>query len=124
MHSPNGKIEVVRHSTGTYRGAPNWSGSIEIPGRSFKLAKRSFYDPMAFSTDSRFLAATESFSNGVSYDNSSRVVVFDFEKSKEIIVYTEAQGGIEEILWSDSLLLIKARSNVHGPREHRWKPGE
>ena len=119
--SPDGKIEVIRDSLGNPGASRDFGGTIEIPGASFRVSKRLFYDPMVFSDNSRFLAVAESFSDNTAYDNSSRVVVFDFAKQKEIIVYTEKQGGIITLRWTDDSLHIGAYSNLHGAKEHIWK---
>ena len=122
MTSPDGKIKVIRRSLGNPGASRDFGGAIEIPGTTFRVSERFFCDPMVFSGDSRFLAASESFSDDPSYDNSSRALVFDFEKQKEIIVYTEKRGGITTLQWTSGSLRIGAHSSLHGASEHVWKP--
>jgi hypothetical protein len=122
MRSPNGKIEIVKTRDLVEPGKGAWVGMIEIPGSNFRVANRAFSEPIAFSADSRFLAATELFSDDTHYDGSSRVIVFDFTNRKEIIVYTEKQGSIESLRWTDTTsLCIGAHSHLFGAREHTWK---
>jgi len=120
--SPDGKIEVIRQSLANPGASRDFGGTIEMPGTNFHPSKRFFYDPMSFSDDSRFLAVSESITNGASYDNGSRVVVFDFAKQKEIVVYTEMQGAIIALRWAACSLQIEAHSNLHGTRHHTWEP--
>ena len=122
MRSPDGKIEVVKARDLVDPAKFLWAGCIEIPGTAFRLAGRVFGEPMVFSPDSRFLAATEHFSDATHYDGSSRVVVFDFFHGRETIVCTEMQGSIESLRWVDTTSLhIGAHSHLHGSREHSWR---
>ena len=122
MRSPDGKIEVLKTRDLVDPAKCAWAGCIEIPGNSFRLAGRVFAEPMVFSSDSRFLAATEHFADASHYDGSSRVVVFDFIRGREIIVCTEMQGSIQSLRWTDvASLSIAAHSHLHGAREHVWR---
>lgn len=120
MTSPDGKIEVIRRSLGDPGGSREFGGAIEMPGDAFRVRGRFFYDPMVFSEDSRFLAVAESYSDSSSYDNSSRVIVFDFTRRKEITVYVEKSGSITTLTWTDHMLRIGAHSNLHGAKETIW----
>lgn len=82
---------------------------------------------MAFSSNSRFLAATESTGGSQHY---YRVVVFDFVTDKQSIAYElrserpEDLGIISSLRWSDdSTLRIATFSGYHGESELIWKVG-
>jgi hypothetical protein len=123
MTSPDGKIQVIRHQS-EMPGAPRqFVGSIEIPEWSFDVTKRTFYDPIAFSDNSRFLAVAEHLVREIPWDSGySRVIVFDFAKQKEWIVHVEEQGSIEWLRWTIDSLRIGVISPPNGREEHVWKP--
>ena len=100
-------------------GSPEF-GRIEIRGASFDTSGKEFGVPMAFSSDSRFLA-TEQLVDTVPAPHT-RVVIFDFERRRQILVHDQNPGFIRSFSWSPSgLLTIVTWSHLDGEREHSWQ---
>jgi len=103
MKSPNGQYNVILHNYGEVRmGSPSF-GRIEIQGSSFNTNNQEFGEPMAFSPDSRFLAA-EQLVNTMPGPHT-RAIVFDFEKKRQIIVHNQNPGLLRRFSWSADGLL-------------------
>ncbi len=129
MRSPDGNIEVVRKKNLAPPDLASrlWIGWVEIPGHEFLLRGRKFTDPMAFSSNSRFLALTE-FTGGS--EDYYRIVVLDLVTDKQTIAYElrserpEDLGIISGLKWSDdSTLRISTFSGESGESERIWKVG-
>ena len=120
MKSPNGKYEVALNDYGEIRmGSPEF-GRIEIRGASFDTSAKEFGVPMAFSFDSRFLATEELV--GTVPGPHTRVLVFDFERQRQIFVHDQNSGFVRRLSWSpDGLLTIVTWSHLSGEREHSWQ---
>ncbi|HMP83963.1 MAG TPA: hypothetical protein PKA41_14790 [Verrucomicrobiota bacterium] len=119
MTSPNGKYEVMTHDYGEVRmGSPEF-GSIKIHGTSLDTTGE-FGVVMAFSPDSRFLATEQLV--GTIPGPHTRVVVFDFERRRRIIVHDQNPGFIRRFKWSpDGLLSFVTWSHLAGEGEHSWQ---
>src|SRR6266511_5133708 len=109
MRSPDGNVEIVRKKNFAVPEAGSiWCGWIEIPGHEFLLRGRRFTDPMVFSSNSRFFAATELTGGSQHY---YRVVVFDFITDRQTIAHEERSerpedlGIICSLRWADDTTL-------------------
>lgn len=120
MISPDGKFEVAMHDYGEVRmGSPRF-GRIEIRGAHFSTGGREFGEAMSFSPDSRFLAVEELV--GTVPDPHTRVVVFDFERRRQVIVHDQNPGFVRRFAWSsEGLLTIFTWAHLVGEREHTWQ---
>ncbi len=99
-------------------GSPEF-GKIKIRGVDLNT-KGLFGTAMAFSADSRFLAAAESVETLL--EPHTRVVVFDLQRRKRIIVHDQKPGLIRRFKWSsDGLLSFVVWSHIGGEREYSWQ---
>ena len=83
-------------------------GQLEIRGSTFGTLSGEFAEPVAFSADSRFLAAAELVPT--TPEPKGRVLVYDFERRVSIIVHAftglarrftwEAEGSLSVTTWS------------------------
>jgi hypothetical protein len=123
MKSPNGQYEILTRDYGEIRmGSPEF-GIIEIRGASFITKEKVFGVPMAFSPDSRFLAAEQLIDTKTGPHTC--VVVFDFERQREIIVHDQNPGFVRRFTWSPtSLLTMVTWSHLNGEREYSWQAPE
>jgi hypothetical protein len=120
MMAPNGKYEVVTHDFGEVgMGSPVF-GRIEIRGALFNTNSQEFGEAMAFSLDSRFLATAQLVRTIP--DPHNRVVVFDFERKRQIIVHDQNPGFVRRFSWSPcGRLTIITWANLFGEQEHFWQ---
>src|SRR5882724_2443503 len=110
--APRGRGRVVRKKNFV---APEtgsmWCAWIEIPGHQFLLRGRRFSDPMVFSSNSRFFAATE-FTGGLQH--YYRVVVFDFTTDRQTIAHEERPERPEDLGIISSLRWAMERTSTFG----------
>ena len=119
MKSPDGRYEAVRHQMQEIRmGSPHF-GQLEIVGSSFGTVDGEFAEPIAFSDDSRFLAAAELV--GASAP-SGRVVVFELARGAQRIVLS-FRGLLQKIGWEpDGTLVVTTWSKNGGEDTRRpWR---
>jgi hypothetical protein len=120
MKSPNGQYEVVQQDYGEVRMGSPLFGRIEIRGASINTSGQEFGEPMAFSPDSRFLAAEQLV--GTNPNPHTRAVVFDIERRCQIIVHDQNPGFVRRFSWSlEGLLTITTWSHLAGEREYSWQ---
>jgi hypothetical protein len=119
MKSPDNRYEVVTHDYGEIRmGSPEF-GRIKIRGVDLNT-EGQFGTAIAFSADSRFLAAAELVETLP--EPHTRVVVFNLERRKRIVVHDQKPGLIRRFKWSsDGLLSFVVWSHMGGEREYSWQ---
>ena len=120
MMAPNGKYEVATHDFREVGMGSPLFGKIEIRGAQFDTNSQEFREAMSFSPDSRFLASAQLV--GAVPSPHSRVVVFDFERKRQIIVHDQNPGLVRRLGWSPSgRLTISTWANLLGEQEHFWQ---
>jgi hypothetical protein len=121
MKSPDGRFEVIQHNYSEVRMGSPLFGCIEIRGSSFGTVPGEFAEPVAFSPDSRFLAAAKLVATIP--DPAGRVVVFDFERAVPIIVFAFT-GLATRLAWDpDGALAVTTWSLLGGEETRRvWSP--
>ena len=119
--SPDGRFEVVQHNYEEIRMGSPLFGQLEIRGSSFGTVSGQFAEPVAFSSDSRFLAAAELVAT--TPGPAGRVVVFDFQRGVPIIVYSFT-GLARHFRWEpDGILTATTWSHLAGEDTRRvWSP--
>lgn len=121
MKSPDGRFEVFQHNYGEIRMGSPLFGQLEIRGSKFGIVAGEFAEPVAFSPDSRFLAAAELSATGSG--PAGRVVVFDFQRGISIVVFCFT-GLARRLAWEqDGILTVTTWSHLGGEDTRRvWKP--
>jgi hypothetical protein len=121
MKSPDGRFEVVQHNYDEVRMGSPLFGQLEIRGSRFGMVSGQFAEPVAFSPDSRYLAAAEPISTIP--NPCGRVIVFDFERGVPIIVLAFT-GLARRFVWeSDGSLRITTWTHIGGEDTRRvWAP--
>jgi len=119
--SPDGRFEVVQQNYQEIRMGSPLFGQLEIRGSTFGTVPGQFAEPLAFSPDSRFLAAAELVVT--TPDPAGRVVVFDFQRGVPIIVHSFS-GLARRFTWGpDSVLTVTTWSHLAGEDIRRiWLP--
>jgi hypothetical protein len=98
LKSPDGRYEAVQDNFDEIRmGSPQFC-RLEIRGSAFGVAAGRFAEPIAFSPDSRFLAGAEL--GDVVPDPRGRVIVFDFDRNRRIMVHAFT-GFATGFTWDD-----------------------
>jgi hypothetical protein len=121
MKSPDGRFEVVQHQYDDIRMGSPLFGQLQIQGSSFGTMPGQFAEPVAFSPDSRFLAAAELVPT--TPGPAGRVVVFDFQRGVPIIVHSFT-GLARRFRWEpDDTLTATTWSHLAGEDTRRvWSP--
>jgi hypothetical protein len=121
MKSPDGRFEVLKHNYDEVRMGSPLFGQIEIRGSTFGILPGEFAEPLAFSPDSRFLAAAELA--GTNPGPAGRVVVFDFQRGVSIIVHSFT-GLARGFTWEpDGVLSVTIWNHLAGEDTRRiWSP--
>jgi hypothetical protein len=112
LKSPDGRFEAIQRKFDEVRmGSPQFA-HLEIRGSSFGSVPGQFAEPIAFSPDSRFLAAAEL--GDTTPDPQGRVVVFDFERERQIMVHAFT-GFATAFSWlDDGTLSVATWRHLHG----------
>ena len=121
MKSPDGRFEVLQHNYDEIRMGSPLFGQLEILGSSFATVSGQFAEPVAFSPDSRFLAAAELVST--TPNPAGRVVVFDFHRGVPIIVFAFT-GLARRFTWEpEGVLTVTTWTHLGGEDTRRvWSP--
>ena len=121
MKSSDNRFEVVQHNYDEIRMGSPLFGQLEIRGSSFGILPGEFAEPVAFSPDSRFLAAAELVTTIPG--PAGRVVVFDFQRGVPIIVHSFT-GLARRFSWEpDGALTATTWSHLAGEDTRRvWSP--
>ena len=120
LKSPDGRYEAIqRHFDEIRMGSPQFA-QLEIRGSIFGVVPGLFAEPVAFSPDSRFLATAEFAGTS---DPCGRVVVFDFERQRRIMVYAFT-GFARAFAWQpDGALVLTWWRHLHGEQSLGvWRP--
>jgi hypothetical protein len=119
MKSPDGTLEVICSDYSEIRMGRAVFGRIDIMGAPFRPEGRIFGEAMAFSPDSRFLAISELVDAA---QPASRVVVFDFGRKIERIVFSRTPSLIRKIDWpSRDEVRIHSWSLPGGDEQSSWR---
>lgn len=112
IKSPDARYEAVQRSFDEIRmGSPQFC-RLEIRGSRFGEVPGYFAEPLAFSSDSRFLAAAEL--GDVTPDPQGRVIVFDFARARQIMVHAFT-GFATGFTWTDDgTLTVTTWRHLHG----------
>jgi hypothetical protein len=123
LKSPDGRFEAIQRNFDEVRmGSPQFA-RLEISGSPFGAVPGYFAEPIAFSPDSRFLAAAEL--GEVTPDPQGRVTVFDFDRNRQIMVHAFT-GFATGFAWdADGTLTVTTWRHLRGEESRRvWRaPG-